>query len=163
MSRWASLFHATCAPPPRDTVDTVDTEGLSGVSPPHSVNSVNSVMPGVGADGGLASSQEAPSPAHHCVHSVNSVTGDKDAGTAVGDTGSIPQDRSADKRPASWSDPDEHPQPGWWCGCCHGHRWWIELDAPQGWRCATCHPPAHLPAAAVRGVVTSTTEEEQAA
>ena len=43
------------------------------------------------------------------------------------------------------------PLPGAWCSSCYGTRWWTERHEPKGWRCATCHPPAHLPAEAIRG------------
>lgn len=53
------------------------------------------------------------------------------------------------QRPPGWSDPDDGPQAGEWCGCCsrwhrRPGRWWRETDAPRGWRCWTCHPPVHL-------------------
>jgi hypothetical protein len=57
--------------------------------------------------------------------------------------------RAALMRPASWSErPDCRPAPGAWCGCCgrspptYGGRWWQEREAPKGWRCFTCIPPA---------------------
>jgi hypothetical protein len=42
------------------------------------------------------------------------------------------------------------PPPGAWCRACGGTRWWTERPAPKGWRCLTCHPPDHLPPAAIR-------------
>lgn len=57
--------------------------------------------------------------------------------------------RAALMRPASWSErPDCRPAAGAWCGCCgrspptYGGRWWQEREAPKGWRCFTCFPPA---------------------
>ena len=41
------------------------------------------------------------------------------------------------------------PTTGAWCRACHGTRWWTERHGPKGWRCLTCHPPAHLPASAI--------------
>lgn len=55
----------------------------------------------------------------------------------------VPFDPAA-KRPPSWSNPAAVPRPGVWCGCCRGGRWWCEASGPRGWRCRTCHPPAHL-------------------
>jgi len=52
-------------------------------------------------------------------------------------------------RTPSTSDPAE-PLPGAWCRACQGTRWWTERRQPRGWRCLTCHPPAHLPASEVR-------------
>jgi hypothetical protein len=52
---------------------------------------------------------------------------------------------AAYRRPPSWSDPAAPPSPGCFCACCRGHRWWREREAPEGWRCWTCHPPNHLP------------------
>jgi hypothetical protein len=54
------------------------------------------------------------------------------------------------RRPPSWSDPADLPQPGEWCTCCSrftraGGRWWREAEAPLGWRCWTCHPPDGRP------------------
>ena len=48
----------------------------------------------------------------------------------------------------SWSELTP-PPPGAWCRACHGTRWWTERHGPKGWRCLTCHPPAHLPASAI--------------
>ena len=58
--------------------------------------------------------------------------------------------RAGIKRPPSWSDPQDVPPPGAWCGCCGrfsgiGGRWWREAAEPKGWRCWTCHPPVPLP------------------
>jgi hypothetical protein len=60
--------------------------------------------------------------------------------------------RQPDRKP-SWSDPNDRPQPGVRCHCCHGTRFWTEATTPRGWRCATCHPP--LPGGAVRFVRTN--------
>lgn len=46
------------------------------------------------------------------------------------------------RRPPSWSDPHDAPQPGDRCNCCRQGRWWAEIEDPLGWRCGTCHPPA---------------------
>lgn len=60
------------------------------------------------------------------------------------------------RRLPSWADPAAIPPPGAWCAGCSRHRpgaggrWWCEADAPRGWRCRSCHPPDHLPAAALR-------------
>jgi hypothetical protein len=54
------------------------------------------------------------------------------------------------QRPPSWSEAAALPPAGAWCSCCRGQRWWSEAREPTGWRCYTCHPPAHLPAEAVR-------------
>jgi hypothetical protein len=51
--------------------------------------------------------------------------------------------------PPSWAEPIL-PPPGAWCRACHGTRWWTERRDPRGWRCMTCHPPAHLPPDAIR-------------
>jgi len=51
-------------------------------------------------------------------------------------------------RPRSWASLDPPPQ-GAWCLACRGGRFWREREAPRGWRCALCHPPDHLSAAAV--------------
>jgi hypothetical protein len=53
-------------------------------------------------------------------------------------------------RVPSWSDITDTPQPGDTCGSCRGSRFWTEATNPRGWRCATCHPPLHLPPFAVR-------------
>jgi hypothetical protein len=54
------------------------------------------------------------------------------------------------QRPPSWSEAAALPPAGAWCSCCRGQRWWSEAREPKGWRCYTCHPPAHLPSEAVR-------------
>ena len=54
-------------------------------------------------------------------------------------------ERAALKRPPSWSNATSLPSPG--CSCCHGQRWWTEASNPRGWRCSTCCPGDHLPAA----------------
>ena len=46
------------------------------------------------------------------------------------------------RRPVSWADPAARPSQGCYCSCCRGQRWWCEREAPKGWRCSTCHPPA---------------------
>jgi hypothetical protein len=46
------------------------------------------------------------------------------------------------------------PQPGDYCGCCKGSLWWTEAEAPKGWRCCCCHPPAHLAPGQFRAVAT---------
>lgn len=58
------------------------------------------------------------------------------------------------QRPPSWADASCPPPTGAWCSCCKGGHWWIEAVAPKGWRCAHCHPPAHLGADDVREVRT---------
>jgi len=63
------------------------------------------------------------------------------------------------QRMPSWAQVEDQPQPGDWCGCCgrfkrSAGRWWREATEPRGWRCRTCHPPDHLPAAAVVAVAT---------
>jgi hypothetical protein len=63
-------------------------------------------------------------------------------------------DPSQTRRPPSWSDAADLPQPGEWCSCCSrftraGGRWWREAEAPLGWRCWTCHPPDGRPMTAV--------------
>jgi hypothetical protein len=57
--------------------------------------------------------------------------------------GREPQDNGAvrARRPPSWSDPRDEPQPGDACICCDGGTWWTEDAAPRGWRCGPCHPP----------------------
>jgi hypothetical protein len=59
---------------------------------------------------------------------------------------------AANMRPPSWM--GTPPSSGCWCGCCRTSRWWTERAAPGGWRCWACHPPVHLPAAAVQEVST---------
>jgi hypothetical protein len=70
----------------------------------------------------------------------------------------LPQAQEVDasqlRRPPSWSDSADLPQPGEWCTCCSrvtraGGRWWREAEAPSGWRCWTCHPPDGRPTTAV--------------
>ena len=61
---------------------------------------------------------------------------------------------TARQRPPSWADTAARPSPGCWCSFCHGQRWWCEREAPRGWRCGTCHPPAHLRVDAVTEVRT---------
>lgn len=39
---------------------------------------------------------------------------------------------------------DSIPKIGDYCGCCKSSLWWTETEAPKGWRCCYCHPPAHL-------------------
>ena len=46
------------------------------------------------------------------------------------------------------------PQPGDFCGRCAGAVWWIEAEAPKGWRCCCCHPPAHLRPGQFRALAT---------
>jgi hypothetical protein len=48
------------------------------------------------------------------------------------------------QRQPSWADNEQRPPTGAWCNACHGQRWWTERQQPAGWRCMTCHPPAHL-------------------
>ncbi|MBR0682218.1 hypothetical protein GXW74_17135 [Roseomonas eburnea] len=56
-------------------------------------------------------------------------------------------------RPTAWCEIEDEPREGDRCGC--GSRlWWVEPQALTGWACATCHPPEHLPAEAVRLVRT---------
>lgn len=64
----------------------------------------------------------------------------------------LPQEQGEMQRPPSWSDPEDVPPPGAWCGCCA--RWWREAEAPSGWCCWTCHPPEGRPEAAVVAVRT---------
>jgi hypothetical protein len=45
--------------------------------------------------------------------------------------------------PSSWADPKIIPTSGARCFCCREARWWREAAEPNGWRCVTCHPPAH--------------------
>ena len=52
-------------------------------------------------------------------------------------------------RPPAWAEEADAPRPGDRCRCCRGGRFWREREAPRGWRCASCHPPDHLSAAAV--------------
>jgi hypothetical protein len=68
---------------------------------------------------------------------------------------------AARMRPPAWE--GAAPPRGAWCGCCGrnapeaGGRWW-QPRRPRsdgkgiapGWRCWTCHPPDHLPAANMR-------------
>ena len=62
---------------------------------------------------------------------------------------------TAMQRPPAWPDAGSRPTPGCRCARCRGGRWWCEAgEAPRGWRCWTCHPPDHLPADAVREVLT---------
>ncbi|WP_198370504.1 hypothetical protein [Roseomonas rosulenta] len=55
---------------------------------------------------------------------------------------------AASARPACWSDPDDTPVEGDRCRC-GGRRWWTYAPKPDGWCCATCHPPVHLRADAL--------------
>jgi hypothetical protein len=62
-------------------------------------------------------------------------------------------------RPPAWSESESIPPPGAWCTCCgrterRSGRWWRERDRASGWCCRTCHPPDHLPPAAVVEVLT---------
>ena len=50
------------------------------------------------------------------------------------------------RRPPSWVDSAQRPEPGTVCSCCTGYRWWTERETPKGWQCIRCHPPDHLPA-----------------
>ena len=52
-------------------------------------------------------------------------------------------------RPPAWAEEADAPRPGDRCRCCRGGRFWREREASRGWRCASCHPPDHLSAAAV--------------
>jgi hypothetical protein len=61
---------------------------------------------------------------------------------------------AATKQLPAWFDPAEAPMPGCDCGRCGGRRWWREAVAPTGWRCWTCHPPAHCGAGQVVEVST---------
>ena len=56
---------------------------------------------------------------------------------------------AARRCPPSWSNPAAPPSPRSFCSCCRGQRWWREREAPKGWRCSNCHPPAHLPPNAI--------------
>ncbi len=58
------------------------------------------------------------------------------------------------KRSPAWPAPDDEPQPGDFCACCHGLLWWIETDAPKGWRCCRCYGPSHLQAGQFRVMAT---------
>jgi hypothetical protein len=62
--------------------------------------------------------------------------------------------QSLRKRPVSWARAADEPAPGDVCGCCASRLWWTETDAPKGWRCACCHPPAHLQPGQFRAVAT---------
>jgi hypothetical protein len=71
----------------------------------------------------------------------------------------LPQEQDDMPRPPSWSRPKDVPPPGAWCSRCgrfdrSGGRWWREAEAPSGWCCWTCHPPAGRPEAAVEEVRT---------
>jgi hypothetical protein len=71
----------------------------------------------------------------------------------------LPQEQGEMQRPPSWSDPEDVPSSGAWCGCCgrfdrSGGRWWREAEAPSGWCCWTCHPPEGRSEAAVVAVRT---------
>jgi hypothetical protein len=48
------------------------------------------------------------------------------------------------QRQPSWADSAQRPPPGTWCNACYGLRWWTERQRLAGWRCMTCHSPAHL-------------------
>ncbi len=53
--------------------------------------------------------------------------------------------------PPSWSDMRDTPGRSATdkCRSCGGRAWWTEAHNPNGWRCYVCHPPDHLPHAAV--------------
>jgi hypothetical protein len=56
------------------------------------------------------------------------------------------------QRPPYWPDTGSPPPQGAWCTTCRGSRWWRPTHPATdgtrtgpGWRCATCHPPDHVP------------------
>jgi hypothetical protein len=67
----------------------------------------------------------------------------------------------AARRPPAWPDQSSRPTAGCRCTRCEGRRWWA-LEHPvldctglaPGWRCWSCHPPAHLTAAELEEVRT---------
>lgn len=61
------------------------------------------------------------------------------AGTIGGDDENPPPLAFA-REPRPWSYPATLPEPGDWCSCCKGRRFWTR-DASPGWRCSVCHPP----------------------
>jgi hypothetical protein len=71
------------------------------------------------------------------------------------------------QRPPSWSEQEDAPPRGAWCGCCGRHRpgdggrWWAPryprtdgTGTGPGWCCSRCHPPAHLTPADILEAVT---------
>jgi hypothetical protein len=52
-------------------------------------------------------------------------------------------------RPPAESRIGPSPERGAWCSKCSrsdpkaGGCWWRDASTPAGWRCWTCHPPAH--------------------
>lgn len=50
--------------------------------------------------------------------------------------------RASSARPPSWSDPQDRPRHGDRCCVCRLGRWWTAAPTPDGWCCATCHPPS---------------------
>lgn len=57
-------------------------------------------------------------------------------------------------RPMSWAQAEDIPSPGDFCGCCAGALWWEAVPHRDGWHCAYCRSPSHLPAEKVRVVAT---------
>lgn len=132
MSRWSQAYKARY--PLADTVDTVDTVQSVEVVRPYTVNSVNSVNSVIrqkpendpASDAAFLATERAAIVAE-------SLLGDATA-------------TSPHMLPVSWSDPRIEPTPGACCHCCRGNRWWSDTAPSSGWRCAVCHPPAHLTA-----------------
>jgi hypothetical protein len=54
------------------------------------------------------------------------------------------------ERPPAWTEVADTPRTGDRCNACRGNAWWTESAAPRGWRCRSCHPPAHAMVRLVR-------------
>ena len=149
MSRWAALAASLAALAPSDTTDIA-------IPPlPPTVSTMSTVSPGE------APQRDDEAAVMQAAREADAAGADPMLPEAEHRAAVAGLMRAALMRPPSWSDrPDCRPAQGAWCGGCgrhppeYGGRWWQEREAPTGWRCWTCYPPAHLKPDNVREVAT---------
>lgn len=136
MSRWSEAFKAKASI--SDRVDIIDNMPRPLPAPGNNVNSVNNV---IGAD--------TENEAGDAVMEATERTAIMAESLYSNAAAPVPH-----KLPPNWADALIMPTAGARCHCCKGSRWWCETVKPSGWRCAVCHPPAHLAAGQFREVTT---------
>lgn len=164
MSRWGALF----ADLSKDTIDTIDKTPAEGAASPLCVDYVDRVRGQAGEAGEVQPASPDPAPMDHDA-------GERAAMVAhYAAEGEEQPYRPWDPDPLRdglhrgfhahrrlWESlpcgadrgrafAEVRREPGA-CPICAGKRWWCEVREPDtARRCATCHPPDHLPADAVR-------------
>jgi hypothetical protein len=137
MSRWSETYKARVAQ--HDIVDNIDEKPPAAAPSSLIVNIVHNVTVAESED------QAASDAAYEATERAAIVAESLHGNAAVAVLHILPP---------SWSDPQMTPTAGARCHCCHLGAWWTETARPAGWRCMTCHPPAHLETASYRMVAT---------